>query len=96
MKQYGLTNRARTDLHNIFLFGYERFGERQADAYAAGLDHLFQLLADNAQMGRKADTVAPSVRRHEYRSHVILYEETPTGVLILAVIHGRSVRRLSF
>ena len=33
-------------------------------------------------------------RRHEHKSHVILYEPTDDGVLILAVVHGRSVRRL--
>ncbi|MCE7030379.1 type II toxin-antitoxin system RelE/ParE family toxin [Jiella avicenniae] len=56
---------------------------------------VFALLARNPRLGRPAEAIAPGVRRHEYRSHVILYEEMPDGVLILAVVHGRSVRRLS-
>lgn len=95
MSSYGLTKRARDDLFDIFLFGYEQFGEKQAEAYAAGLEHVFQLLAENPRMGRKAEAIAAGVRRHEHQSHVILYEETSSGVLILAVVHGSSVRRLS-
>lgn len=98
MSRYHLTNQARADLHDIFVYGLEQFGEHQADAYAAGLDHVFGLLAENPQMGRKAKAkaIAPSVLRHEYGSHIILYEEASGGVLILAIIHGRSVRRISF
>lgn len=96
MRRYRFTKQARADLHDIFLYGYEQFGETQAEAYAAGLAHVFQLLADNPQMGRKAEAIAAGVRRHEYGSHVILYETAPDGILVLAIIHGRSVHRLSF
>lgn len=96
MRRYRLTRQARADLHGIFRQGYEWFGETQAEAYAAGLDETFRLLADTPRMGRLAETVAPDVRRHEYRSHVVLYEESADGVLILAVIHARSLRHLEF
>ncbi|WP_274533534.1 MULTISPECIES: hypothetical protein [unclassified Methylobacterium] len=46
-------------------------------------------------MGRPAHRLAEGVRRHEFESHVILYEEIPDGVLILALVHGRSVRGLA-
>ena len=39
--------------------------------------------------------IRPGVRRHEHASHVILYESVGTGVLILALVHRRSVRRLT-
>ena len=45
-------------------------------------------------MGRKADAIRPGVHRHEYAAHVILYEPVEGGILILAIIHGRSVRGL--
>jgi len=95
MSSYGLTERAKSDLFDIFLYGYEQFGAKQAEAYADSLDHVFQLLAANPRMGRKADLIAPGVHRHEHGSHVILYEPSPTGVLILALVHGRSVRKLA-
>lgn len=95
MADFALTKRAEADLFDLALFGYERFGERQVEAYLADLDHVFRLLADQPRMGRKAETIAPGVRRHEHRSHVILYEEAPPGVRILAIVHASSVRRLS-
>ena len=95
MSEYVLTKRAEADLYDIFLFGYQQFGERQAEAYAAELERAFQLLANNPRMGRKAELIAQGVRRHEHRSHVILYEIAPDGVLILAVVHVSSIKRLS-
>jgi toxin ParE1/3/4 len=95
MSEYALTKRAEADLFDTFLFGHERFGARQAEIYAAELEHIFQLLADNPRIGREAETIAPGVRRHEHGSHVILYEISPDGVLILALVHTSSVKRLT-
>lgn len=95
MSDYGLTKRAEADLFDIFLFGYEQFGSKQAEAYAAELEHVFQLLADNPRMGREAEAILPGVRRHEHGSHVILYEEASSGVVILAIVHRRSLRRVA-
>ncbi|MCV9940584.1 type II toxin-antitoxin system RelE/ParE family toxin [Boseaceae bacterium BT-24-1] len=92
---YDLTRRARDDLFDIFVYGYDRFGEQQADIYASGLEHVFELLAANPRMGREARSIGPGVRRHEHASHVILYEQAPSGILILAIVHSRSVLRLS-
>ena len=94
MSSYRLTKRAEADLMEIFAFGYGRFGEAQADAYAEAMEHIFDLLADNPRMGRPADSIGPGIRRHEYRAHVILYEEAAEGILILALVHGSSIERL--
>jgi toxin ParE1/3/4 len=74
MSDYTLTARAEADLFDIAVSGYRQFAIRQAEAYAGGLEHVFQLLADNPRMGRKADVIRPGVHRHEYAGHVILYE----------------------
>ncbi|MDP4026604.1 type II toxin-antitoxin system RelE/ParE family toxin [Methylobacterium sp. NEAU 140] len=95
MSDYTLTQRAEADLFDIFVYGYRQFGVRQAEAYAASLEHAFRLLADNPGLGRKAEAIRAGVRRHECASHVILYEPADSGVLILAVVHGRSVERLA-
>lgn len=94
MADYTLTERAEAELFEIAVYGYRHFGIRQAEAYAGALDNAFQLLAVNPRMGRAADVIGVGVRRHECGSHVILYEPVPDGVLILAVVHSKSVRRL--
>ncbi|MCK2053565.1 type II toxin-antitoxin system RelE/ParE family toxin [Methylobacterium sp. 37f] len=95
MGEYRLTQRADDDLLDLFVFGLQNFGDVQAQRYRTGLDRCFRLLADNPGLGRPAHRLAEGVRRHEFESHVILYEEIPDGVLILALVHGRSVRGLA-
>lgn len=80
---------------DIFVFGLEAFGRLQAQKYADELRHCFGLLADNPRMGRIAAALGPEVRRHEHQSHVILYEVTEFGVLILGIVHKRNARRLT-
>lgn len=66
----------------------------QAERYKDDLARCFGMLADNPRMGRLAEIIAPGVRRHEHGSHVIPYEINVSGILVLAVVHGRSIRRL--
>ena len=94
MPEVRLTLQADRDLLDIFVFGLQTFGTRQAERYAATLDHCFQLLAENPRMGRSAPTLGPQVRRHEHESHVILYEATELGILVLAVVHKQVLLRL--
>ena len=48
MANYRLSLKANDDLKLAYLYGFENFGETQADAYAAGLIDCFQLLAGAA------------------------------------------------
>jgi toxin ParE1/3/4 len=91
---YGLSERATSDLYKVFLYGYEHFGEAQAEAYAERLHHIFQLLAENPRMGRAASVIGKDVRRHEHGAHIVLYRPSREGVSILRVVHNRSVVRL--
>jgi toxin ParE1/3/4 len=94
VNSYRLTEGAEAEILEIFLYGIDQFGVGQARLYKDEMAHCFQLLADTPRMGRPANIIAEGVRRHEHKSHVILYEIESSGVLILAVVHGRSVRRL--
>jgi toxin ParE1/3/4 len=92
--EFRVSDNADEDLIRIYMEGHQQFGPLQAVKYQLELDHCFSLLADQPRMGRSAERIAPGVRRHEHGSHVILYREQEDGVLILAVVHGRSVRGL--
>lgn len=94
MSSYRLTKQAESEILDIFIYGVEQFGLRQAHFYKNELEGCFQLLGDNPRIGRLAPAIGEGVRRHEHGSHVILYEIDGSGVLILAVVHGRSIRRL--
>lgn len=94
MTSYHLTKRAEAEVLEIFLDSIELFGLMQARRYRDELVHCFELLADNPQMGRSAKPIGADVRRHEHKSHIILYEQNESGILILALVPGRSIRRL--
>ncbi|WP_114432619.1 type II toxin-antitoxin system RelE/ParE family toxin [Phyllobacterium bourgognense] len=94
MSEYRLTERAETEILEIFLDSIEMFGVIQARRYKDELDYCFKLLAETPHMGRLAETLGSGVRRHEHKSHVILYEQEANGILVLALVPGRSVRQL--
>lgn len=91
---YRLTLRAEADVFEIFLYGLEIFGPIQARRYRDDLARCLTMLAENPRMGRLAEAIARGIRRHEHQSHVILYEIDGPDILILAVMHGRSIRGL--
>jgi len=45
MVKYILSESAKSDLKNIYRFGYERFGEQQAESYFNGLIAYFDEIA---------------------------------------------------
>ncbi|MDE1992953.1 MAG: type II toxin-antitoxin system RelE/ParE family toxin [Rhizobiaceae bacterium] len=94
MARYELSARANGEFREIYLDGIEKFGLLQADRYLDELIHCFELLADNPFMGRKAEAIAATARRHEHKSHIILYEETDYGAIIQAIVPSRSIVRL--
>jgi toxin ParE1/3/4 len=94
VSEYRFAVRTDRDLRDIYLYGVEQFGHRQAQRYRGSLDRCFSLLAENPRMGRLSPTVRPGIRRHEHGSHVILYRERKDYILIVAIVHGRSIRGL--
>ena len=94
MARHRLSRQARRDLFEILKFGYERFGIAQGDAYAEDLRKVFDLIADTPRIGRRAERLGPTIRRHEHGPHVILYEETSYGVHVVAVVHSSRLSRL--
>jgi toxin ParE1/3/4 len=85
---YRLSVRAASDLLEIYSFTEEKFGAYQADAYHAGLERTFGLLADFPLMGSSADEVVAGCRRFRFQSHNIFYSEASGYLLIRAIIHA--------
>ena len=94
MTEYRLSDRAASQLDEIFDYGFANLGPAQARRYLESFRQCFSRLADNPHMGRLSDTIRAGLRRHEHGSHVVIYKEQPNHVLIVAVVHGRSVKGL--
>jgi toxin ParE1/3/4 len=91
--QYRLSVKARSDLIDIYNFTETTFGSYQAEAYHAGFERTFGLLADFPGIGISADELVRGYRRFRFQSHYIFYTEEADYVLIRAIIHVRQSPR---
>ncbi len=94
MGTLSLSERAAQDLIDIYLYTLEKHGASQAEAYSSDLEHTLSLLAENPKMGRVDQRLRGEVRRHEHDSHIIVFEESASGVLVLAVLERHMVPEL--
>ncbi len=74
---------------DIYDFSELRFGRYQAEAYLAGLERTFGLLADFPGIGTSADELVTGYRRFRFQSHYVFYTQEPDHLLIRALIHVR-------
>lgn len=78
---------AETDLTNIYRYTHHRWGRPQATAYIRDLHQAFLSLAEHPAVGRDRSDIKPELRSHRHSSHVIFYRTTPTGILIVRILH---------
>ena len=97
MAEFKLARKADNKLVGIYGFTLVKFGQYQADAYVAGFEKTFSLLADYPRMGVEVNQFRAGLRRFRFQSHFIFYTEEEFGVLIRDVLHtSQSVRRELF
>ncbi len=89
MASYSLSSKAAADLVGIYEYTILHFGLEQARVYLFGLHERFQMLVEQPTQGRKADELAPGLRRVEYQSHVVFYIPKDHGIRIVRVLHQR-------
>ena len=89
MGVYKLSEESKSDIAGIYEYDIEKFGLDQAQDYLLGLHDLFQTLSDNVNIGRDASEFFPSLKRFMYRSHMIFYLQTDSGIFIVRVLSQR-------
>lgn len=87
MGAYKVSKKTEIDLSRMYEYGIETFGLKQAKGYLLGIHNLFQILADNANLGRDASEFVFSLKRFSYKSHTIFYLTTDIGILIVRVLN---------
>jgi len=87
MGVYKVSGKAEIDLTKMYEYGIETFGLKQAQTYLFGIHTLFQVLADNANLGRDASEFILSLKRFSYKSHTIFYLATDIDILIVRVLN---------
>ena len=73
MADFRLSERAERDLIEIYEYTEETFGAYQADAYHAGLERTFDLLASFPRIGRAVDEIALVFVASFFQAHTVFY-----------------------
>ena len=82
------TRQARLDLKNMWLDGFEEWGEAQADAYFDLVSVTIDRLADFPEMGRSREEVRARYRSFPVRQHIIFYTLEDNLVMIQRVLRS--------
>lgn len=85
---YKLTQQADADLKAIYLRSYDLFGMAQADDYAAGMQKVFQFLAEFPRAARLRTESRKDIRAHPYKSHLIVYLIEGDDIVIARIRHA--------
>jgi toxin ParE1/3/4 len=78
MAEYRLSLRAESDLLAIYAFTEAKFGQYQADAYHAGFERTFGLLADFPRIGTPSYDLVAGYRRFRFQSHYVSTPKKPS------------------
>jgi len=93
-RQYKITEEAFNDLKQIKAYSREHWGERKAKSYLRDMAVMMKTLALNPKLGTSRPEVSEGVRSAKQGKHVLLYEETPGGIMVLNILHeSQELRR---
>ena len=85
MVDYLLSEAAKVDLKNIYRFGYQRFGEQQAEQYFNGLIACFEEIAKSPLQFQRVPELG-DYHRCVYISESIYYRIVNERIEIMAII----------
>jgi toxin ParE1/3/4 len=87
MSKYRLTDEAKEDLRRIY--GYEEFGEEQADEYFYSFFEAFLKIAESPLIYQSVGNIRLGYSCCPHRSDVIYYRINKSTIEILAIIGGQ-------
>lgn len=85
--RYKLTFEAASDLTEIYVHGFLKFGETQAEKYFAELEDCFAVLSNAPLICRERAEFTPPVRIHHRGRHLVIYVIQDDRILIIRVLH---------
>ena len=85
--KYRLSERADSDLKEIYKYSCLTHGEARADRYYEGLTARLEFLADAPLIARERHDLNPPVRIHPHGRHLIVYQAQDAHILIVRVLH---------
>jgi len=87
MAHFNITPRAKQDLHGIWRYTRDMWGETQADAYVGELYRKFSTLAETPRMGKFRADIHAKYYCFPHRKHLVFYMIYDGYVDIIGVVH---------
>lgn len=81
-----ITKEADKDLNHIYVDGFKRWGEAQADEYYSGLLDHFDMLCENPYLYQAINEIREDYRRSICGKHSIFYRLIDDAVEIVGLI----------
>ena len=89
MAKYPLSNKAVSDLSQIWNYTYETWSENQADNYYSFLISTFESIALNPNLGKSYDVIALKLLGLLAKRHIIFYRKMDNGSIeIIRILHS--------
>jgi toxin ParE1/3/4 len=86
MYKYKLSNIAKDDLIQIYQFGEQRFGTKQAEIYFDSFFTHFELIAKNPYLFEAVDFIKPGYRRCVCGVDTIYFKINAEEIEIMTII----------
>ena len=95
MPKYKLTNKAVSDLSDIWNFTFENWNEKQADKYYKTILKEFRAIAQDPEKGRSYEKLLLNLRGSNINKHIIFYRILEHGIVeIERILHeGMDLKR---
>ncbi|HFZ8994117.1 TPA: type II toxin-antitoxin system RelE/ParE family toxin [Citrobacter freundii] len=85
MKTVQLTPKASKDLEAIWLYGYQHFGESQADNYIGHLSEIFDILSIHS-IGTPRPELGELIYALPFESHIIYFLQTDRDIIVIRIL----------
>lgn len=87
MRSLVKTPLAESDLIDIWLYSFDKWGEAQANRYLEALDVQMTKLLTHSLLGRSRDSLRQGYRSIQIERHLVFYRVFEVEVEIVRVLH---------
>ena len=89
MKLFKITEKAKSDIEDIWLYTLQNWSIKQADRYYELIMNEILFLSENPSVGSKVDHILKGYRVSRVKSHLIFYKYIPDGfILVIRILHS--------
>lgn len=85
--KYYVSPAAALDLDNIWLYGLEQWGLKQADHYQEKIIEMLIFLVENPTFGKNRDEINQGYTSYSVGSHVLFFSLEQEEIRVLRVLH---------